>query len=132
MKSIFMRCSPAVFAPASVGESRFSGADKEAEHVMKQPANMKECVSDTIQLLSGHRIPNEMGCVTCDWCDVLMCGSWEELLPFSPSLFLGGRPPPASPRSMISLVSNGCGGMWLFWLIGLALRFYPSVTSFGS
>ena len=57
---------------------RFSGADKEAEHVMKQPAYMKECVSDTIQLLSGHRIPNEMGCVTCDWCDVLMRGSWEE------------------------------------------------------
>ena len=69
---------------------RFSGAAKEAEHVMKQPANMKECVSDTIQLLSGHRIPNEMGCVTCDWCDVLMRGSWEELLPFSQSLSLGG------------------------------------------
>lgn len=59
--------------------------------MMKQAANMKECVSDTIQLLSGHRIPNEMGCVTCDWCDVLMRGSWEELLPFSPSLSPGDR-----------------------------------------
>ena len=55
----------------------------------KQPANMKECVSDTIQLLSGHYIPNEMGCVTCDWCDVLMRGNREELLPFSRNLSLG-------------------------------------------
>lgn len=100
--------------------------------MMKQPANMKECVSDTIQLLLGHRIPNQMGCVTCDWCDVLMHGSWEELLPFSPSLSLGAVLPLTSQRSMISLVSIACGGMWLFWLIGLALHFYPSVTSFGS
>lgn len=61
---------------------RFSGVDKEPRHVTKQPANMKERVSDTIQLLSGHHIPDEMGCVTCDWCDVLMRGSWEELFPF--------------------------------------------------
>lgn len=52
----------------------------------KQPANMKECVSDTIQFLSGRHIPDEMGCVTCDWCDVLMRGSWEELFPFSQGL----------------------------------------------
>lgn len=32
----------------------------------------------------GRHIPNEMGRVTCDWCDVLMCGSWEEVLPFLP------------------------------------------------
>lgn len=60
----------------------------------KLPANMKECASDTIQLLSGHHIPNEMGCVTCDWCDVLMRGSWEELLPVSPSPSLGAFLPP--------------------------------------
>lgn len=63
----------------------------------KQPANTKECVSDTIQLLSGHHIPNPMGCVTCDWCDVLMRGSWEELLPFSSRLSLGTVLPPPPP-----------------------------------
>ena len=77
-----------VFPLLSAG--RICGADKEAEHVTKQQANMKECVSDTIQLLSGRRIPNEMGCVTCDWCDVLIRGSWEELLPFSSKFFLSG------------------------------------------
>lgn len=43
---------------------RFSEVDK--EHVTKQPANTEEC--DAIQLLMGWTVPNQMGCVTCDWC----------------------------------------------------------------
>lgn len=39
------------------------------------------------------RIPDEMGRVTCDWCDVLMRGSWEESSPL-PLLL---PPPAASP-----------------------------------
>lgn len=42
------RFTPADFFPPLAG--RFSGVDKEAEHVMKQRANTMECVSDTIQL----------------------------------------------------------------------------------
>lgn len=37
------------------GAAGFSEADKEAEHVMEQPANMMECVSDTIQLAGPRR-----------------------------------------------------------------------------
>lgn len=63
MKSVFKCCSLVVSQYFCPGESllsagRFSGAGKEAEHVTKQPANMQECVSDTIQLSSGHCIPN--------------------------------------------------------------------------
>lgn len=36
--------------------------------MMKQPANMKECISNAFQLLLGRCILNEMRCVTCDWC----------------------------------------------------------------
>lgn len=99
-KSVFKCCSMIVSDKLS-GESaagRFSCSAKEGEHVTKQPANAKECVSGTIQLLSGHRIPNEMKCVTCDWCDVLMRGSWEESLPFSPCLSLGAVLPPLAHR----------------------------------
>lgn len=40
------------------------------------------------------RIPDEMGRVTCDWCDVLMRGSWEESSPLRLLLL----PPPLLPR----------------------------------
>lgn len=56
VKSVSKCWSPAVsscFCPSKcvLWAGRFSEADKEAEHVMKQPANMMECVSDTIQLV---------------------------------------------------------------------------------
>lgn len=98
----------------------------------EQPANMKECVSDTIQLLTGHCIPNEMGCVTCDRCDVLMRGSWEESLPFSPSLSVGAVLPLFLTKIHDSLGFHRMCKNVAVGLIGSALHCYQSVTSFGS
>lgn len=69
-----------------------------------------------------------MGRVTCDWCDVLMRGSWEESSPLPPLL-----PPPAAspgilpfPRFPPHVAECGFSGSR-----ARLFRFDQRVTSFG-
>lgn len=112
-----------IFASVSLffSASRFSRLDNEAEHVTKQPANTKECISDTIQ----HCVSNEMGCGACAW----WCAWAGRSCFLSLSLFCRDCPPSASPRFPwfpLHVKECGCSG-WSAQLF-IVLRVWPRLV----
>lgn len=109
--------------PSFLSAGRSSGADKEAEHVTKRARKHEGMRQRYHSALVGplHSKWNGVCNLWLVWCaDAWQLGGVDSFLSKS---FSWGLPIPhtGSPRFTISLVSIACGGMWMFWLIGLAL-----------